>query len=121
LLSAGLDENALRAFECLFGIVAAAPRRSVEIFCPCRQTLGRDEGRLLQLISLLQRARHSEGEAILDDWLPPAAGRMAIGPALDLAGSLARERLIVPWRHPEAARLAHAEMAHANRRLAPMQ
>jgi len=55
----------------------------------------------------LQRARRAEAAAILADWLPPAAARMAMMPAFAFAGALAGVGLVVPLRHCEAAEIHH--------------
>jgi hypothetical protein len=121
LLAADLDAGAITAFDTLFSIVTAGPRRPLDVRCPCRRMLGIDEGRLLQLVSLFQHGRWSLGEAILGDWLLPAPRRLAMSPAQGLAASLARGHLILPWRHPEEPTLHRVPPAHANRGLALLQ
>jgi hypothetical protein len=65
--------------------------------------LGADEARLLQLFSLLQREMNDPAVAILADWLPPSAVRLAARVGGALAVALRDGALIVPLRHREAA------------------
>jgi hypothetical protein len=114
---AGIDDNGIPAFDALF--LAATARRSLDVRCLRCARLGEDEAWLLQLIGLLQRGDTGSAAAILDDWLPPAAARIAFAPAHDLALAMIEGELRIPHRHAEAAvvhRLAPA--AHATRGLA---
>ncbi|MGE0651381.1 MAG: hypothetical protein AB7P12_06495 [Alphaproteobacteria bacterium] len=109
-IAAGIDDAGIAAFGNLFGIVATVYMRPLDIrehACPC---LGSDEGCLLQLVSLIQHERVGDAQAILASWIPPAAVRMAMPRARDLAAAMARRSLTVPLRHAEAAtppRLTH--------------
>jgi hypothetical protein len=119
---AGIAESGAPAFERFFEIVAQTARRSLDVRCPrCRQ-LGRDEGLLLQLVSLLQRDEIAPAEAVLADWLPAAAARLALPPVRAFAAALATAGLTVPRRHAEAA-VVHrsASYAHAAPGLALLQ
>ncbi len=98
LLAAGAGCCAVPAFDALFGIVAAVPRRNLDVRCRHCPALGHDEGRLLQLVSLLQHGRMFDARDVLSDWLPAAAMRLAILPAKGLAFALARTQLLVPLR-----------------------
>ncbi len=98
LRAAGVEACAAPALEALFRVVAAAQRRPLDIRCPCRHALGEDEARQLQMVSLFQHARDSEAEAILTDWLPPAAQRLASLPAQVLSAAMERQRLLIPIR-----------------------
>jgi hypothetical protein len=84
--------------------------------------LGEDEAWLLQLGCVLQRRHFSEAAAILGNWLPPAALRIAVAPAERFAVGLAASGLHLPCRHAEAAtvRLLAPE-AHAARGLTLVQ
>ncbi len=97
---------AVTAFDALFGIVAAAARRPLDVRCRHCTGLSGDEGRFLQFVGLLQHGRVFDARDLLCDWLPPAAMRLAILPAKGLATSLARARLLVPLRGPDLARQA---------------
>jgi hypothetical protein len=77
----GIDFCAVPAFDSLFEIVASSPLRPLDVRCPHCMQVGRDEARFLQLLSLLQRDRVEEAVAILAEWLPPAALRLALLPA----------------------------------------
>ena len=103
--AAGIAQDGAAAFEGLFRIVASAGRRKLDFRCQRCAGLGSDEALLLQLLMLLQRARWEEAAVILADWLPPAASRMAMVPAIGLAGVLAAAGLVVPLRHCEAAEI----------------
>lgn len=85
-------------FGSLFQIVIAAGRRPPDVralHCP---RLGYDEGRLLQIVSLLQHHRNEEAEAALESWLPAAACRLALSPAEGLARGLKQAKLVIPRR-----------------------
>ena len=119
---AGIDDDGIPAFDALFQIMAATARRSLDVRCLRCAYLGEDEAWLLQLVGLLQRGDSANAAAILADWLPPAAARIALAPAHDLALVMAEGDLRIPHRHAEAAivhRLAPA--AHASRGLALVQ
>ncbi len=114
LLAARLPLWATKAFDSLFSIVVVATRRPLDVRCLHCRGLGYDEGRLLQLVSLFQHGRPEAGEAVLGDWLPPTAQRLAASPAEGLAAALLQGGLVVPWRgrQPTAAIAAH--QVHAN-------
>ncbi len=96
LAASGAGRCAVPAFDALFGIVAAAAKRPLDVRCRHCPHLSRDEGRLLQTIGLLQHGRMFAARDVLSDWLPPAAVRLAILPAKGLASALMRARLFVP-------------------------
>jgi hypothetical protein len=106
-IAAGIDAAGAAAFDGLFRIVLAAARRPLDVRCHHCPRLGADEAWLLQLVMLLQRNRRAEAAAILADWLPPAAARMAMMPAFAFASALAGVGLVVPLRHCEAAEIHH--------------
>lgn len=116
LLVSGAGCCAVPAFDALFGIVATAPRRDLDVRCRHCPALGHDEGRLLQLVSLLQHGRMFDARDVLSDCLPPAAARFAILPAKGLAAALARARLLVPLRdcEPSASRLGCRQTHHGS-------
>jgi hypothetical protein len=102
-VAAGIDDFGAPAFDGLFQIVAATARRSLDVRCLRCARLGEDEGFLLQLLSLLQRERTEAASAILRDWLPSAAARLALLPAQGFARALMEGGLSIPVRHAEAA------------------
>jgi hypothetical protein len=114
--------EAVPAFDALMGVIADGAREPIDIRPrPCCW-LGRDEGRLLRLISLLQRDRVVEASALLPAWLLPAAARLALRHASILAAALAGVGLVVPLRHAQAAALSLlAACAHATPGLALLQ
>jgi hypothetical protein len=116
---AGIDDNGTRAFDALFQIMAATARRSLDIRCLRCTRLGEDEAWLLQLIGQLQRGEVAGATAILADWLPPAAARVAFAPAHELALAMLEGDLRIPHHHGEAAILHRlAPEAHGLRGLA---
>lgn len=116
LQAGGLDGQGLCAFDAFFTIVGHGQSRPLDIRCPCRRSLGSDEARLLQLISLFQRDRPEPAAAILGDWLAPTATRLAQTQAKALASALKLAGLIIPLRHACAATASWAD--HAPGRLA---
>jgi hypothetical protein len=118
--AAGLDAVGRDAFDALFRTVAATALRSLDVRCPRCAELGADEGRLLQLLSLIQRGRSGEAAAILADWMPASARRLALVSAQDFAASLLEGGLLIPLRHAEAAGAARSG-AYADRGLALVQ
>jgi hypothetical protein len=120
--AAGIEQGGAPAFGSLMWVVAGAARYPLDVRArPCRG-LGRDEGLLLRLISLMQRDRLVEASAILAEWLPAAAVRLAAREAGALAAALAEAGLIVPLRHAEAAVVSRlAVCAHATPGLALLQ
>jgi hypothetical protein len=120
--AAGLDDAGRDAFDALLRTVAATALRALDVRCPRCRELGEDEGRLLQLLSLLQRGRRSGAAAILADWMPSAAARLALISAHGFATSLRDRGLNIPLRHSEAARGARpSASACADRGLALVQ
>lgn len=86
-------------FGSFFRVVVAATRRPLDVRCLHCLQLGYDEGRLLQVVSLLQHRRREEAQAVLESWLPPTACRFALPSAEGLARGLAQAALIIPPRH----------------------
>ena len=103
--AAGLARFGLPAFERLFRTVASAPRRSLDVRCMHCAELGVDEGLFLQLIAHLQRRRFGEARDILGGWIPPAAIRIAMPAARELALAMADRGLFIPARHGRAMSL----------------
>lgn len=120
LVAAGIGVRAVHAFHRFFAVVAAAALRPLAVHRPNCAILGEDEARLLQLVSLLQRQRRAGAGAILADWMPATAVRMAMAPACVLAAGLAEAHLVVPLRHAEAAAIAQAA-PHGDRGLLLVQ
>lgn len=103
LAAASLEAEPSLAFDDLLRLVAQEARRVLDVRCPRCQRLGSDEGRFLELVSLLQRGRPDQAMAILLDWLPPAVARFALLPAMVFAQALGDHGLVVPWRHGQRA------------------
>jgi hypothetical protein len=119
---AGIEDDGVPSFEALFQIMAATALRPLDVRCLRCGYLGEDEAWLLQLVGLLQRGDAVAAAAILADWLPPAAVRIALAPAQDLALTLAEGGFRLPHRHAEAAEIHRlAPAAHATRGLALVQ
>jgi hypothetical protein len=121
LSAAGIGETGVPAFHALFTLVATTPRRALDVRCRHCRRLGHDEGLLLRLISLLQSGWAPDASAILEDWLPPAAARMAMLPAHGLADAMKTKGLVVPLRHREAGNLPKASLGCRDRGLALVQ
>mgnify|MGYP001606198170 FL=1 len=119
---AGIGEDGAASFDALFRIVVATALRSLDVRCLRCARLGADEAWLLQLTSLFQQRRGNDAAAILGDWLPPAAMRIAVVPAQHFAAALAGRGLLIPYRHAEAATVhLHGLSAHAAPGLALVQ
>ena len=120
--AAGVEQRGASAFGSLMRVVAGAARRPLDIRARQCRGLGRDEGMLLRLISLMQRDRMVEASAILADWLPPAAVRLVTRDTRTVAAAFAQADLVVPLRHAEAASWSRlAACAHATPGLALLQ
>jgi hypothetical protein len=100
--AAGITPGGAPAFGSLMRVVAGAARQLLDVRPRTCRGLGRDEARLLRLISLLQSDRRGEASRLLAAWLPPAAAKLASRPAECLAAALAGAGLMVPLRHAEA-------------------
>jgi hypothetical protein len=105
-IAAGIGSVAVPAFATLLGIVSRVPLYPLEIGCPHCRGLGRDEAKLLRMTALHQHGLLSAAAAILHEWLPPAAARMAGMPALGLAFALDRGGLRIPRRDAMSAAAA---------------
>lgn len=101
LLAADVGEDGLMAFDRLMRVVLGAARQPLDVRCARCPRLGEDEARLLGTVGLLQQGRHAEAGVILDQWLPPAAVRLALPPAVGLAMALADAGLTLTG-HPPA-------------------
>lgn len=98
LRAGDLPAHTAQAFEGLLQVVIVATRRPLDVRCLSCPQLGYDEGRLLQIVSLLQHRRGADAEAVLESWLPAAACRFAMPPAVDLAQALRQAGLVIPLR-----------------------
>ncbi len=107
-------------FESFLHIIILATRRPLDVRCPACPQLGYDEGRLLQIVSLLQHRRHEEAGAVLQSWLPAAACRAALSPAEGLARGLGLAGLVIPPR-PAIVPLLPAHQLRINPGLARLQ
>lgn len=86
------------AFDLLFTILAGEARRGLDMRCLKCRGLGRDEGRLLQALGFVQTGDEAGAAAILTDWLPPAAARLAMAPLARLAAAMSAAGLVIPAR-----------------------
>lgn len=96
--AAGLAAATAQAFDAFWRLVAAAPRRGLDLRCPRCPRLGADEGRFLQAVQALQSGQDPAARAILADWLPPAGLRLALLPLLEVAMALLDAGLALPDR-----------------------
>ncbi|MGE0371444.1 MAG: hypothetical protein AB7Q01_06100 [Gammaproteobacteria bacterium] len=96
--AAGVSKEGSMAFHELMEAIVLETRKPLDFrprHCP---HLGRDEGRLLQIISLLQHGGRSVTTAILSAWMSPSASRIASKLALRLAEELTQAGLTLPSR-----------------------
>lgn len=101
LAAAGVSEEGSMAFHELMEAIVLATSVPLDFRPAHCKLLGRDEGRLLQTVSLLQRNRKLEAASILSDWMPPAGCRLAGTHALLLAEVLVQAGLTMPLRGGE--------------------
>ncbi len=101
LLSAGVRPCAVVAFGIVLDAIFSTSQKALDIRCPLCPDLGEDEGKILQVISLLQQQRFGEAHAILGNWLPPLEQSAMIAPTAHLALACAGHGLRVPWRSRE--------------------
>jgi hypothetical protein len=110
-------ETALRHngyFDCapalmaVIRIIANAARRPVAIHQRCCPQISADEGRLVQIVALMQRQDERGSGRHLGALLPEAAARMALHPLKGLALGLLGGNTVLPlrdWRFREIADL----------------
>ncbi|WP_428246454.1 hypothetical protein [Ferrovibrio sp.] len=96
--AAGIGCGGLGGFDTLMLLLSSAASRPLEARCLHCTGLSRDEGLFLQLISHLQQGRADLAAAVLGQWLPPAAVRVALEPAEALAEAMAGAGLVMPRR-----------------------
>jgi len=94
--AAGIDPEAADRFDALFGMLAAGATREIGFHCPTCTCLGRDEALLLRAFGHLQHGRAGEAERLLGAFLAPAAARLAVGPAGDVAAAMLAAGLRLP-------------------------
>ncbi len=102
--AADIGGDGAGAFVGLCRIVGVAARRRLDVRRRADPILGVDEAWFLRIVSLLQHGRAADAAAILTDWLPTAAVRLALPQATRLAAALDAAGLRVPLRHGEAGR-----------------
>lgn len=101
LAAAGLSEKGSMAFHELMEAIVPAAHEPLDFRPMYCRLLGRDEGRVLQTIGLLQQNRKKAAASALSDWMPPAACRLAGTHALILAEELLLTGLTLPLRGEE--------------------
>jgi hypothetical protein len=97
-VAAGIAADGVPAFERLFEIVTAVPLRPLNVRCVFSHYLSVDEGRLLQMVGLLQRRGVEQASALLGEWVPEAAVRLAMPSLQNLAYAMATVGLTIPPR-----------------------
>jgi hypothetical protein len=118
LRAAGVTCEGADAFDMLmhlFGSVLHLPLDVRSLRCG---GLGQGEALLLQALSLLQHARYDAAEAMLSQWLPPGASRIAAQQAQRFGRALAVVNLVIPMRHSEAAHMDFARQSTFDRGVA---
>ncbi len=111
LLTAGVRPCGIVAFGILLDAILSASQAALDIRCPCCSALGKDEGKLLQAIALLQQRRFGEAHAILGRWLAPLEQGAMLSPAAHVAFACAAAGLRVPWRHCDTTMLAYCDVS----------
>jgi len=96
--AAGIGCGGLGGFDTLMLLLTSAAVRPLEARCLTCKSLSGDEGLFLQLLSHLQQSRADLAAAVLGQWLPPAAVRVALEPAEALAEAMAGAGLMLPRR-----------------------
>jgi hypothetical protein len=99
---ARLEQHGIPAFETFTRILRIAATRALDVRLLGCGGLGQDEAWFLQHLGALQFDQRIEARAILEDWMPPGAARMALEPAQGLADALTQAGLILPLREREA-------------------
>ncbi|HEU0070553.1 MAG TPA: hypothetical protein VFS04_04595 [Alphaproteobacteria bacterium] len=97
-LAADLCGVGVACFQSFLGILETAAKRPVTLGRPRDRMLTDDEARLLCVIRSLQSERGHDATALLADWLPPAAARIALDYVCGLATALCEARLVLPAR-----------------------
>lgn len=97
-LAADLCGVGIACFQSFLGILETAAQRPITLGRPRDGILADDEARLLCVIRCLQCERGHDATALLADWLPPAAARVALDYACGLATALCEARLALPAR-----------------------
>ena len=113
-VAAGIAADGVPAFERLFEIVVAVPRRPLNVRCIHSHFLSEDEGRLLQMVGLLQRRRLGDAAVLLEEWIPVAAVRLALPALQTLAYAMAAVGLAVPPRCAAPVHAIRVSHLHAN-------
>ncbi|MCC6470637.1 MAG: hypothetical protein IT563_20140 [Alphaproteobacteria bacterium] len=103
---AGLEQSTAEAFDALFSAFAGGATRAICFHCPASPRLGDDEAMLIQAIAHLQRGRETPARLILEAWLAPAALRLALAHAQDIASAMADVGLRLPQRGLDSSTLA---------------
>lgn len=96
LRAAGLRSDAAFAFDALFTTVAQGAVRPIAFHCPSCSRLGPDERIYLDLLALLQQGWADRAQGLLRPWLAPAAARLSLGFAEEVALALAGAGLRLP-------------------------
>lgn len=94
--------DALSALDELLGTLATGAQRPLDMRCVKCRSIGADEVLLLSAVAALQAGDPEPCQAILQDWLAPAAARAALRPAMVFAVLLREAGLRLPLRQPVA-------------------
>ncbi len=77
------------ALEAVTGFLLARTPEELDLRCPGCPRLGGEEARLIAVLGALQRSEEPLARTLLELWMPPAMGRLALSPARSLAAALA--------------------------------
>jgi hypothetical protein len=82
--------DAFGAFDYLMRIVAASARRTIDVRCVGCHAVSLDETMALGMIEACQQGDAVSTHLYLDDWIPPAAARIAYDPVACIAEAMDR-------------------------------
>jgi hypothetical protein len=82
--------DAFFAFDHLLRIVAASARRTIDVRCVGCHAVSPDEAMALAMIEARQHGDAVSTHMYLDDWVPPAAARIAFDPVTFIAEAMDR-------------------------------
>jgi hypothetical protein len=82
--------DAFVAFDYLMRIVAASARRTIDVRCVGCHAVSLDETMVLGMIEARQQGDAVSTHMYLDDWIPPAAARVAFDPVTLIAEAMDR-------------------------------
>jgi predicted glycoside hydrolase/deacetylase ChbG (UPF0249 family) len=80
--------EAFASFDYLMRIVAASAKRTIDVRCVVCHAVSLDETIILGMIEARQQGDAVSTHMYLDDWIPPAAARVAFAPVTCVAETM---------------------------------